>query len=814
LDPDGIPKAQIKLNNVDKEKEILLKFIRDNSPHVVAIGASWEANRLYSIINKEKNSDNIHVAYVNTEIARIFQDSPRAKSEFSELPSAVRQAICLGRYLQDPLTELAGLCGAKEDIYMNLHPYQAMVGSEQLHYALQKCVINVTNSVGVDINRVLRHKHASSLLQFVSGFGPRKSTDLIQKIQRRGGNVSSREELEQWLGSCVFTNCAGFIRILKKYAIQEWTPLDDTRIHPEDYLLVEKMAKDALETNKKKIIRLMQEPKKLDDVDLDEFAEELKRKGRPKKKSTLYDIKKEVNHPFQDPREDYRDPFPEELFFYFTGEDKDNFIEGQLVSARVLLVGDKELRCRLELGIPAVIHIANASDESFESFSEIGVNQGDTLACRLKHLKISQDGLEAELTCRSSDLQSDIYEQQHLEFLKKQEGYLQDLDPRFFNQDKQKVIRRPLTRKIIPRQIDHPLFVNETFQAAEQRLSNQERGEVVIRPSSKGLTFLNITWKFYDDIYVHITVREEDKPNPRSLGKTLYIEDEKFEDLDEIISRYIEPLNQLVKDMLNFRRFHSGTLEEVKELLTKEKQADKTRIPYYIIIDHQNSGKFLIVYLPRQNPKRESINLTPKGFRFRGKIHSTPEKLVDWFKRHWKEVPKPRSPPSSSSLNELTSTNSQTSSSRNQPSNSSSWGTQTSNSWENQNSNSSSWENQTSNSSSWGTQSSQPSAPVPRSNLSSNQPTQGESSRWTSEWGGSYSGDQVSFNNRHQAPTNPNNWGNPSNYWGSTNPPLSIPTIPHPQPNSNSWGNQTSDPQGGWNNNSNTWEIPNPNRFK
>ena len=40
-----------------------------------------------------------------------------------------------------------------------------------------------------------------------------------------------------------------------------------------------------------------------------------------------------------------------------------------------------------------------------------------------------------------------------------------------------------------------------------------------------------------DEIYQHIDVREEGKTNAFSLGNSLWIATEEFEDLDEIIAR-------------------------------------------------------------------------------------------------------------------------------------------------------------------------------------------------------------------------------------------------------------------------------------
>lgn len=96
-------------------------------------------------------------------------------------------------------------------------------------------------------------------------------------------------------------------------------------------------------------------------------------------------------------------------------------------------------------------------------------------------------------------------------------------------------------RKFQRRKIDHPLFMNTDGEGAEKHLKDQPIGEVVIRPSNHGMSHLTLTWKCFDDVFVHITVEEKNKPNGVSsaLGHTLVIGDETFDDLDEILERFV-----------------------------------------------------------------------------------------------------------------------------------------------------------------------------------------------------------------------------------------------------------------------------------
>ena len=54
------------------------------------------------------------------------------------------------------------------------------------------------------------------------------------------------------------------------------------------------------------------------------------------------------------------------------------------------------------------------------------------------------------------------------------------------------------------RVVKHPNFHNFNATQAENFLEKQQRGDVVIRSSSKGVDHLAVTWKVKDRLYQHI----------------------------------------------------------------------------------------------------------------------------------------------------------------------------------------------------------------------------------------------------------------------------------------------------------------------
>jgi transcription elongation factor SPT6 len=624
----------------------------------------------------------IHVTYVDAEVARVWANSEQAKSEFADYETLLCEAICLGRYLVDPLITLASLCwqggsarGSPELLCVRFHPLQELVSRDFLLEMLYRCFLNTVNAVGVDINRLMMHRHHSGLLQFVAGLGPRKAAGLIASIERKGGRIVMREELEAIFAnqssgaknsnqsnerettSCVYTNSIGFLRINSLYLQngEELQLLDSTRIHPDHYYLAFKIAKDALEEEDEQqaIESIFKDPSQLAEMELDAFAAELEKMGKSMR-SIVYEIPKELKQPFQDPRSEYSDPDPGQVFTMLTGETDSSLRVGQLVNVRVTDVLHFILRCRLESGLEGSIEKMDVSDrvEKYWDLREKLSNiRGKVIAARVK--SVDKEALKVQLISKTSALNDPHWEENLLRELHGKEPYLRIHKDELLPEEERERIRKQAARekrkqkkKIaemrFSRMIEHPLFRNMNAEEAETFLKDKEIGEVVIRPSSQGYNQLTISWKFLDNMVVHVQVREEGKAanNPRSLGKILFIGDEKFDDLNEILARHIEPIVSFSNELVSFRNFHFGSDAEINQLLIEAKQKDPQRIPYHIHLSHDMPGRFALSYLvsATKGPKREFISVTPEGYRFRSRNFNQAEHLITWFKRDFQKA--------------------------------------------------------------------------------------------------------------------------------------------------------------------------------
>jgi len=109
----------------------------------------------------------------------------------------------------------------------------------------------------------------------------------------------------------------------------------------------------------------------------------------------------------------------------------------------------------------------------------------------------------------------------------------------------------------------------------------------------------------------HIDVREEGKENAFSLGQSLWIGNEEFEDLDEILARHIAPMASHARDVINFkvfRDFDGGKRDKAEEALREERRKNANKIHYFLSACKSYPGKFLLSYLPRQRCRHEYIS--------------------------------------------------------------------------------------------------------------------------------------------------------------------------------------------------------------
>lgn len=271
-------------NGTTKEAEAahqIQSLVKQYQIEAIAIGNGTAGRETEDFVRKLQIPDVI-IVMVNESGASIYSASEVAREEFPDYDITVRGAVSIGRRLMDPLAELVKI----DPKSIGVGQYQHDVDQNKLQESLADTVISCVNAVGVELNTA-----SKQILAYVSGLGPALAQSIVE-FRNQHGAFKRRSDLKKVprLGEKAFEQAAGFLRIRGAE-----NPLDASAVHPERYLLVEKMAKDlGHEVNS-----LLKDEKLRKSIPLSKYVSD--EVGLP----TLNDILAELSKPGLDPREKF-----------------------------------------------------------------------------------------------------------------------------------------------------------------------------------------------------------------------------------------------------------------------------------------------------------------------------------------------------------------------------------------------------------------------------------------------------------------------------------------------------------------------------
>lgn len=440
---DGVLRAHdlVPAQAMNQKNDRIRKFLVENRPDLIVLNASGASATRSTCIMVEKNilkeveeeikrrdyarrdgridglqyADDeeefvpykAQVMILKDDLAKIFMHSDRRKKMFPELQPAEAAAVSLARYAQEPLAEYCGAWNAAssqetfgyELLFLPVHPLKSLLkGAQQaLLNALEYRLVDAVCEMGVDINKACAYDHLAPLLAFVGGLGLRKADALRQNVRKGAKAITSRNDLllRKLLGSCVWTNAAGFLRICDNVV----DPLDNTRIHPECYTthdFATKICADALEvahsnseyvanveklmSSTRRVLEKRMDKHKtwldlwdggarpiqgvteynetvrtvdgrehplgvelgdiLSQLELDDYAVELEESGQGKRRLLFEQIKEELRFPCLDLRLPLAPVSAEDMFFLLTGETDQSLYVGMKVGGTVTEISD------------------------------------------------------------------------------------------------------------------------------------------------------------------------------------------------------------------------------------------------------------------------------------------------------------------------------------------------------------------------------------------------------------------------------------------------------------------------------------------
>ncbi|KAJ2640152.1 Transcription elongation factor spt6 [Coemansia sp. RSA 1286] len=566
--------------------EPLVEAIKQHSVDVIAVaGMNMQTRRLFEDVSSLVSTHGINamVTYASDEVARLWCDSDAAREEFSAQRREERYCVAVARTLQDAPSAYASL-GARV-LSLSLHSAQSSVDQSALLAIVERAYVNVVNRVGVDINVVASHPHMQHVLPYVAGLGPRKAQGILSRIGAGENSLESRNELvfRHICTRTVFINCVSFLRVRPSTDV-----LDTTRIHPADYDLARKMALDALDIEEEDddsatqrgrkradaqsryVSELMRRaPEKLDELDLAKYADELERLLKVHKLETLKFIKNELQHPDADPRPVFEPPSEAQVLHMLTGETLGETIKDDgtcVVAATIVRVQPRFAIARLDSGLEGFISIGNVSDKRIDEVSD-ELAPGKAVVALIK--RIDLDKMSLDLSIRPSDVaQACSRNRQPVPEENSVDKYF-DFDSEAAMRERAKVHQNKASART--RTIPHPLFKPLNAREAEHYLAARPRGDCVIRPSSRGVDHIAITWKVGDGLFQHIDVREDGKINDAALGTSFLIGESVYTDLDELVAFHIDPIVRKLDEVKRSPKFYDP---EADPLYASEPVAD------------------------------------------------------------------------------------------------------------------------------------------------------------------------------------------------------------------------------------------------
>jgi transcription elongation factor SPT6 len=368
---------------------------------------------------------------------------------------------------------VATLCGpGKEILSWKLHPLDQFLTPDEKYEVVEQVMVDATNQIGFDVNLAASHEWHFSTLQFVAGLGPRKASALQKELVREG-SIFSRKELVKPLGRKVFMNASGFLRVRRSGAAagsaQIIDLLEDTRIHPESYVLAKNLAKDvqnedANEANEMDddeqemaIEHVRENPDHLSRLKIGEYMKSISEEFR--KRETLNDIRHELLRGFKDLRTSYAEPSPDEEFWLLSGETEDNITDGRIVQVTVRNIQENRIMCTFDSGLKAIVMGDNYSDEGYNPES-LELHEGDVLTGKIKN--VNKNRFIVYLTCKKSELRRRPFSRNNHDPYYHEEEIVPSAN------DKIRKAKELAKKHYKPRMIVHPHFQNLTAEEAMQ----------------------------------------------------------------------------------------------------------------------------------------------------------------------------------------------------------------------------------------------------------------------------------------------------------------------------------------------------------
>jgi transcription elongation factor SPT6 len=414
---------------------------------------------------------------------------------------------------------------------------------------------------------------------------------------------------------------------------------------------------------------------KVEELDLDTFAHMIEENGNGKWHSHLEMIKWEFRLPFADPRNPMAVLDTDRLFKLLTGETDQSLRPGKEITGKVTSNGDFGSRVKLEGDLPAFIPLRNLSDDHVEAAEDVVV-VGTVVTALVTEVK--KDHMSVDMSLKEEDFRKPPSSWPRPESLPPIDPYFDAMASRAIENKKAKeretrleaLLLKSSTKiggdgskrlgRVTRRACAHPAFRNARGDEVDKELKEAGPamvGEALIRPSSKSADSLAIHWMYRDGHVKIIEVNEEDKDTDASIGNVLKVKGESYGSIDELLGRFVAPMNDLVEELVNHRKFVDLPEDELDEKLRAEKVSKPNSIPYNVCWMDMHPGYASLRFVLSSTPRQHPIGIASNGFVWGTKTFKSLDLLLNDFKKNPRGTSVSKRPASSATVsNTATST--------------------------------------------------------------------------------------------------------------------------------------------------------------
>lgn len=410
---------------------------------------------------------------------------------------------------------------------------------------------------------------------------------------------------------------------------------------------------------------------KVEELDLDAYATMIEQQRHGKWHSHLQMIKWEFRLPFVDPRKPMEALLGDRLFRLITGETEQSLRPGKEVTGKVVSNGDFGCRIKLEGDISAFIPLRNLSDEHVETAEDI-VTPGMVVTAIITEVK--KDHMCVDMSLKLEDFRRPLGQWERPAGLPAIDAAFDRIASATIDEKKTKerearleAMRLTMSStklgedgddakkkrgRVARRACTHPAFRNARNDEVNRELKDHGSamvGEALIRPSTKSAESLAIHWMVREGTIKVIEVLEEDKDTDASIGNVLKIKDEVYGSIDELLGRYIAPMNDYVEELISHRKFVDLPEDELDDKLRAEKAKNPKGVFYNVCWMELHPGYASLRFILNNTPRQHTVGISANGFVWGAKTYTSFDLLLNDFKKNPNGVSlakRPAPPPS------------------------------------------------------------------------------------------------------------------------------------------------------------------------